>query len=228
MPSTRRIPAGWALCALLALGAARAEQSRELPYKDVVRMQAMLQKVDADHVFSSRFSVEPATPSEPLPADLQVAVLVDGKAIPVQVDPDGRMHLVVRQDWIDAGAKLRVNQPKGKVVFGYNFKARTPPGTRMRYAQLAESAYVMERGIREEAGLLGFLAPKPRVLDIRFRPGPAQELVLRFADGTSKRYRAVAKGDGGYNGIELPWDPDWRDAEVILSAPVGGIIPLIE
>jgi hypothetical protein len=227
MPA-RRVRAGWLLCALLAIGAARAEQSREVPYKDLARMQLMLQKVDADHVFSSSFSVDPAVSSDRLSADLRVEVVVDGKAVPVPVDPDGRMHLPVRQDWVDAGARLRVNQPKGKVLLGYHFKARNPPGTRMRYARLAESAEVMARGIREEAGLLGFLAPKPRALDIRFPPGPAQELVLRFADGTSKRYRAVAKGDGGYNGIELPWNPDWRDAEVVLSAPIGGIVPLLD
>lgn len=215
--------------ALLLAGAAHAvEASRELPYKDLVRIPLMMEKVDDDHVFSGEFSVSPADAEQPLPADLRVEVLVRGKAVAVQIDPDGRMRLPVRQDWIDAGAKLRVNQPKDRLLLRYDFRARPPSGTRMRYSQLAESADVMARGIKAEAGWLGFVAPKPYALDIRFPPGPAQVLEIRFADGSSKRWRAVAKGDGGYNGIELPWKPEWRDAEVTLSAPLGGVVPLVK
>src|SRR3546814_12366573 len=75
----------------------------------------------------------------------------------------------------------------------------------------------MARGIKAEAGWLAFAAPMPHGLDIRFPPGQAQVLEIRFADGRSKRWHAVARGDGSYNGIELPWKPEWRDAEVTLS-----------
>src|SRR3546814_18308314 len=84
----------------------------------------------------------------------------------------------------------------------------------MRYSELAESAAVMARGIKAEAGWLAFAEPMPHGLDIRFPPGQAQVLEIRFADGRSKRWHAVARGDGSYNGIELPWKPEWRDAEV--------------
>lgn len=218
--------AAWLLLLLvLVADGARAEQWREIPYNDLARMQVMLEKVDADHVFSSDFSVAPVEAKQGLPVDLRVEVLVGGRAIVVRVDPDGRMHLPIHQEWIDAGAKVRLNQPKGTLAVRYNFRARTPAGTRMRYSQLAESAEVMARGIKAEAGLLSFVAPKPHALDIRFRPGPLQVLTIRFADGTSKRWQAVAKG--GYNGIELPWEPEWRDAEVTLSAPLGGVMPLV-
>jgi hypothetical protein len=217
----------WSLLLLvLVAGGAGAEEWREIPYKDLARMQVMLEKVDTDHVFSSDFSVSPVDAKQGLPGDLRVEVLVGGKAVAVRVEPGGRMHLPIRQDWIDAGAKVRLNQPKGKLAVNYNFRARTPAGTRMRYSQLAESAEVMARGIKAEAGLLSFVAPKPDALDIRFRPGPLQVLTIRFADGTSKRWQAVAKG--GYNGIELPWKPEWRDAEVTLSAPLGGVMVLVK
>ena len=232
MLTTMRHAGGWCSAATLALllaGAAHAaEASREVPYKELVRIPLMMEKVDDDHVFSGEFSVASADAKQPLPSDLRVAVLVKDEAIAVQVDPDGHLQLPVRQDWVDAGAKLRINQPKGRLVLGYNFRARPPSGTRMRYAELAESAAVMARGIKAEAGWLSFAAPSPYALDIRFRPGPAQVLEIRFADGTSKRWTAAVKGDGGYNGIELPWKPEWDDAEVTLSEPLGGVMPLVK
>lgn len=218
------------LSVALLLGAAAhaAASSRELPYEDLVRIPLMMQKVDDDHVFSGEFSVSPVDAGQALPADLRVDVLVDGRTIAVEVDTDGRTHLPIRQDWVDAGARLRINQPKDKLVLSYDFHARPPSGTRMRYSRLAESAEVMARGIKAEAGWLSFAAPMPQALDIRFPPGQPQVLEIRFADGSSKRWQAVARGDGSYNGIKLPWNPDWRDAEVTLSAPVAGVVPLVK
>src|SRR5690606_18392425 len=216
-----------ALVLLLAGVAHAGEASREVSYKDLTRIPLMMEEVDDDHVFSGEFSVASVDAEQPLPADLRVEVLVEGRAVAIRIDPDGRMHLPVRQDWVDADARLRINQPRERLVVAYNFRARTPPGTRMRYSQLAESAAVMARGIKAEAGWLSFAAPMPHALDIRFPPGPAQVLEIRFPDGRSKRWRAVAKGEGG-NSIELPWKPECNDAEVVLSAPVGGVIPLVD
>jgi len=232
MSAVMRRAGKWVSAATLALLLAStthaAGTSREVPYKELVRIPLMMEKVDDDHVFSGEFSVASADAKQPLPADLRVEVLVKDEAVAVQVDPDGHLQLPVRQDWVDAGAKLRINQPKGRLVLGYNFRARPPSGTRMRYAKLAESAAIMERGIKAEAGWLSFAAPSPYALDIRFKPGPAQVLEIRFADGTSKRWTAAVKGDGSYNGIELPWKPEWRDADVILSEPLGGVMPLVK
>jgi hypothetical protein len=222
--------AGLLMLLALVAGVARADEWREIPYKDLARMQVMLEKVDSDHVFSSRYAIEPAKPGTPLPANLRVEVRVADRSIPVVVDPDGNMRLPVRQDWIDDGAALRVNQPKGLLKVTYNYRARTPPGTRMRYSQLTESVQVMVRGIDEAAGLLRFLAPKPYALGLSFPPGTAQEVVLAFADGTHKRFRAVPKGSGqdARNELELPWNPDWRDAEVTLGAPLRAVLPLMK
>lgn len=223
-------PTAWLLALLLVAGVARADEWRKVPYKDLARMQVMLDKVDTDHVFSSRYTVKPVKAGTRLPANLRIEVRVLGKTIPVVVDADGRLHLPARQDWIDAGAMIHVNQPKGLLNVTYNYRARTPPGTRMRYSQLAESVQVMARGIDEAAGLLRFLAPKPYALGLTFPPGAAQEVVLGFADGTSKRFRAVPKGRGqeARNELELPWNPDWRDAEVTLGAPLRGVLPLMK
>src|SRR3546814_2020432 len=170
----------------------------------------MMEKVDDDHVFSGEFSVVPVDAGQALPAELRVEVLVEGRTIAVQVDRDGRMHLPIRQDWVDAGASLRINQPKDKLALRYDFHARPPSGTRMRYSELAESAAVMARGIKAEAGWLAFAAPMPHGLDIRFPPGQAQVLEIRFADGSSQRWRSEARrvGKEGVSTCRSRWSPD--------------------
>src|SRR3546814_4892731 len=101
------------------------------------------------------------------------------------------MHLPIRQDWVDAGASLRINQPKDKLALRYDFHARPPSGTRMRYSELAESAAVMARGIKAVAGWLACAAPMPHGLDIRVRPGQAQDLDILFEEGRRKRWHEV-------------------------------------
>lgn len=221
---------GWLIALLLLPFAAQADEWRELPYEDIARMPVILAKVDADHVFSTRFLIERADGRQALPSNLRVEVLASGKAYPVPVDADGGLQLPVRQDWVDAGATLRVNQPKGSMKLSYKYQVRTPPGTRMSYARLTESVTVMERGIKQAAGWMSFVAPKPYALGVVFPPGPAQQITLTFADGSSKSFRTSAKSriGGADNSLELPWNARWRDAQVSLSTPLRGVMPLLK
>ena len=221
---------GWLIALLLLPFAVHADEWRELPYEDIAQMPVMLAKVDTDHVFSTRFQIERADGKQGLPTNLRVEVLASGKTFPVRVDANGGLQLPIRQDWVDAKAGLRVNQPKGSMKLAYKYEARTPPGTRMSYAQLTESVAVMERGIKQAAGLMSFMAPKPYALGIVFPPGPAQQVTLTFADGSSKSFRTSAKSKIGSadNSLELPWNSRWRDAQVNLSAPLRGVMPLLK
>ncbi|WP_242111464.1 hypothetical protein [Luteimonas aquatica] len=219
----------FACAALLACLASPpfAAPAAEVPYKDLARIALLLREVDEQQVFApSRFYAQPSGRGGKLPADFRIEAVVGREIVPLRVDADGTLHLPLRQDWADAGARLRVNQPKGTTTLGYSLRARPPQGTRMRYAQLTEAAQVMERGVREKAGPLRFLAPKVRALGIVFAPGRAEEIVLRLTDGTVKRFRTAAHGQG--SGIELPWHPQWADAQATLSAPAVRIIPLME
>lgn len=221
---------GWPVAMLLISSVAQAEEWREIPYKDIARMQLVLEKVDTEHIFSSRYSVKRTDGKQALPSNLQIEIVAAGKTVPVRVDPEGNVQLPIRQDWADAGAKLRINQPKGALTLAYNYKVRTPAGTRMRYSQLTESLLVMERGIKQAAGFLSFMAPEPYALGIMFPPGPRQEVLLTFPDGSTKRFRTSSRSkiEGADNSIEVPWNPRWRDAEVTLSAPLGGVLPLMK
>jgi hypothetical protein len=210
------------LAVLLLLAAALPAQAqwREVPYADVAKMPLGLKKADPQGVFTSYYILRPGKGKPALPQDLQFRIRAGGETVPVPIGPDGRISFPARQDWADHGAVVLINQPKGSFAMSFGMDARTPPGTRMTYAALAESAPVLERGIRDMAGLMSFLAPKVRALLLDFEPGAAQTVEITLADGKRKVFRTDAKGR-----VRLPWQPDWAGAAVVLSAPLKKIDP---
>jgi hypothetical protein len=210
------------LAALLLLAAALPAQAewREVPYADVAKMPLGLKKADPQGVFTAYYLLKPGKGQSRLPADLQFRVRAGSETLPVPVGADGKVAFPVRQDWADQGAVVLINQPKGSFAMSFGMDARTPPGTRMTYAALTESATVLERGIRDMAGLMSFLAPKVRALLLDFEPGVPQTVEILLADGKRKTFRTDAKGR-----VRLPWEPDWSAATVVLSAPLRKIDP---
>ena len=220
-----RLPRPARLClatALLALPLAALADWRDIPYAEVAKMPLLLAKVDPQRIFTVRLRAKPGKGQAALPAGFRLQLKVDGKVQPVAIGPEGGIELPFRQDWADRGAVLQTNQPKGVVEVAMNFDARTPPGTRMSYAQLTESAPVLERGIGEMAGVMSFLAPDVKTLVLKFaQPGHTAELTL--PDGRKKRWKADAKGR-----IELPWEKKWLAGTVELSAPLTGLDPVVK
>jgi hypothetical protein len=208
-------------CLLLLATAfpARADW-REVPYADVAKMPLGLKKADPEGVFTAYYVLKPAKGQAALPPGLAFQVRAGGETVPVPVGADGRIVFPVRQDWADAGAVVLVNQPKGSFRMSFGLDARTPPGTHMSYAKLAESAPVLERGIKDLAGLMSLFAPKVRGLLLDFEPGAVQTVEITLPGGKPKVYRSDAKGR-----VRLPWEPDWAAATVALSAPLKKIDP---
>jgi hypothetical protein len=208
---------------LLALPLAALAEWRDIPYADVAKMPLMLARVDSQHVYSYRFIATPMKGQKALPADFHLQIkLKDGQLLPVAIRPDGQVDLPIRRDWVDSGAVLQSNQPKGVVMVGMSLDARTPPGTRMSYAQLTESLPVLERGISEYAGFMSFLAPDVKALVLKFN-GPGHSAVLTLPGGGKKSWKADAKGR-----LELPWQPKWAAGVIELSAPLAGIDPVMK
>ena len=221
-PGRRRfLPLLAAALALLA-GPVLAEW-RDIPYADVTRMPIGLAAVDPGHVFTYRFRVQPGKGESTLPADLQLRLQVAGQVHPLAIGADNRVDMPIRKDWADSGAILQLNQPKGRVSLSLSFDARTPPGTRMHYAQLAESGPVLEHGIQEMAGMLRLFAPKVRSFDLRFAaPGP-QTLTLTQPGGKPNVWKTDVRGV-----LNVPWNAAWSAAEVVLSAPLKGLDPVMK
>jgi hypothetical protein len=211
-----------ALLAWLAPAAAQATW-RDIPYADVAKLPLGLSEVDPQQVFRYDYAVKPGKGHAALPPDLRLRIKLGSQFVAVAIGADGKVDLPIRKDWVDAGAVVQLNQPKGVVNLNLNFVPRTPPGTRMSYARLTESAPVMERGIREMAGMMRFLAPKVRAFGLRFaEPGP-QTLTLLQPGGKRQLYRTDARGE-----LRLPWNPDWAAATVELSAPLKQVNPVMK
>jgi hypothetical protein len=193
---------------------------REVPYADVAKMPLGLKKADPQGVFTSYYVVRPAKGRTTVPPGLQFQVRAGGTTLPVPIGTDGRISFPLHQDWADQGAVVLINQPKGTFSMSFGMDARTPPGTRMTYAALAESAPVLERGIKDMAGLMSFLAPKVKALLLDFAPGAPQTVEITWPDGKRKVFRSDAKGR-----VRLPWDSDWAAATVVLSSPLVKLDP---
>lgn len=196
---------------------------RDIPYDDMARIPLLLQRLDQDGVYRSWLEARPGAGHGALPADFRVELQVEGRTIPVPCRSDGTLDLPWRADWSDKDAKVRVNYPRERAGIVFHLKPRTPAGTRMSYAKLTESLPLMERGIREMAGVMRFLAPEPEALALQFAPGAVQTLVLARPGRAPRTFRSTVDGK-----LELPWDPDWAAATVVLSAPLQSVDPVID
>lgn len=216
LPS-RFLAAALLAAALLLPSPVALAEWRDIPYAEVAKMPLTLAKVDPQKVFTVRLRAMPGKGQAAMPADFKLQLKVNGKVLPVTVSPDGLIDLPFRQDWADAGAMLQTNQPKGRVAVDLRFTSRVPAGTRMVYAQLTEAAPVLEKGIREMAGVMSFMAPDVESFTLKFEK-PPQTLQLTLPGGKKRSWKTDAKGV-----IVLPWEPKWAAALVELSAPLSGI-----
>lgn len=211
------------LLALLLLAAPVLAGWRDIPYDDMARIPLLLQRLDQGGIYRSWLEARPGAGQAALPADFRVELQVDGRTIPVPCRADGTLELPWRADWSGKNAKVRLNYPKERAGIVFHLKPRTPPGTRMSYAKLTESLPLMERGIREMAGVMRFLAPEPEALALQFPPGAMQTLVLARPGKAPRTFRSTTDGK-----LELPWNPDWAAATVVLSAPLQSVDPVID
>jgi hypothetical protein len=207
------------LILLLVAGSAAAEW-RDIPYKDVAKMPLALKSADPQGIYTAIYKVVPAEGKASLPADLRFQIKAGQQLVAVSIQPDGRVDFPIRSDWVDADASVQVNQPKGSFRMNFSLIPRTPAGTQMTYGQLTESAPVLERGIKEAAGLMSFLAPKVSAFLIAFPNNTPQTITVTLADGKKKTWKSDAKGS-----IRLPWEPSWAAATVVLSSPLKGVAP---
>lgn len=207
----------------LALASPVLAEWRDIPYADIAKMPLTLNRVDPQKIYTAAFYAKPGEGQIDVPRDFRLQVKADGRVIPVTIQPDGRIELPFRQDWSDRGAVVQSNQPKGRVKLSMRLDSRTPPGTRMTYAQLTESVPVMERGIKEMAGMMSFMAPKVRQLTLRFDTPGAQTVSLTLPDGKKKQWKSDARGHA-----TLPWNPSWLAGMVELSAPLKGIDQILK
>ena len=213
------------LAALLSLcvTAPAWAQWRDIPYADITKMPLGLKGVDPQGIYTCTYIARPAEGKTSLPVGLQLQIKLGSQIIPVAIAADGRVAMPFRQDWADAGAVVQVNQPKGSFRMSLDMNPRTPAGTRMSYAQLTESALVLERGIKQMAGMLSLFAPKVKTFTLNFSPGAVQTATLTWPGGKKKLWKSSSDGK-----LSLPWEPNWANVLVELSAPLKEVGPEVK
>lgn len=199
------------LLLILATQGASAESGRQFPLEKACTSAEALKPLDPQGVFTYAVVAVPARGGTQLPADLELELHRGDTSTPLALDA---RHGFVPPCSDRKNVTIHVNYPKNTVGFLDDYRPRLPAGTHMRYAELAESAPIMERGIRAKAGLLRFMAPKVSGFILGFDPGNGQTVTVALPTGP-KTFTADAKGV-----IRLPWQPGWVDAMVTLSEPL--------
>jgi hypothetical protein len=202
------------LCMLLPMLALAADPvGRLIPYQNLYGPLAGVRQVDPQGIVISSLRAESAQKDQPLPADLKMELRFGTTRQPVALDRDGRFTLPLRADWATGDAALWINQPKSAVVVVEGFTMRTPTATRLNYGQLMESLPVMERVVKQQAGMMSLVAPKPQGVELAFAPDTPQSVIVGVGV-QAKTWRTDAKGH-----VQVPFDPALpATTPVVLSA----------
>ena len=132
---------------------------------------------------------------------------------PVAFDRDGRFSLPLRADLAAGDAVLWINQPKGVVGVSLSFTARLPQAKNTTYARLMESLPVMERIVKQQAGMMSFMVPKLQGMDLIYPIGVTQTAMVG-SGASAKTLRSDAQGR-----MRVPLDPAIpAGTAVVLSA----------
>lgn len=109
-----------------------------------------------------------------LPRDVVLTLVHAGGKQAMPVSADGRVDFVFNPAWVNEGAMLFINQPKGeKMGVSFGFDAKLPDGLQWHYASLMGSVRQANELIRRQAGALSLFAPKMKAVNLKFAR-PAQ------------------------------------------------------
>ena len=184
-----------ALCCLLLMavaGAADAE-SRSIPYKKLYEPIATTRQADPEGIMLATFRAKPSQQGQSLPADLHLELQVGASRQPIAVGRDGVFSLPIRPEWAVTDAALWVNHPKSEVGISLSFSARLPPSTNTTYGRLMECLPLMKRMVKQQAGLMSFMAPSFLGVNLTYPGGSAQTAVIG-SGASAKTVRSDAQG----------------------------------
>ena len=202
------------LCLLLPMIATAADPvGRTIPYQKLYEPLATVHQSDPQGIVISTFQAKSAEKGQPLPPDLKMELRFGTTRQPIMLDHDGRFSLPLRADWASGDAALWVNQPKSMVGVSLSFTARLPQATNTTYGRLMESLSIMERIVKQQAGMMSFMVPKLQGMDLTYAAGGVQTAMVG-SGATAKTLRSDAQGR-----LRMPFDPAIpASTAVVLSA----------
>ena len=202
------------ICLLLpAIAIAADPVGRTIPYQKLYEPLSTVRQSDPQGIVVTSLQAKSGQKDHPLPPDLKMELRFGPTRQPLALDREGRFTLPLRADWAAGDAVLWVNQPKSVVGIILNFTARLPQTTNTTYGRLMESLPVMERMVKQQAGMMSFMVPKLQGMDLSYPAGAAQTATV--GTGASvKTWRSDAQGR-----LRLPFDPALpASTPVVLSA----------
>ncbi len=128
------------------------------------------------------------------PGDVTFTIQAKGGAQKLAVDPDGEIHgFPLSAELLKENPSVVTNQPKGTLNLGGGLAAVLPKGATYSYQQLAALFDAGNAQVKEQAGLLSFVAPAIKSLTFEFFAGGGQTLTVASKVGP-KTIKADAKG----------------------------------
>ncbi len=117
-----------------------------------------------------------------------------GGAQKLTVDPDGEIHgFPMSAELLKENPSVVTNQPKGTLNLGGGLAAVLSKGTTFSYQQLAALFDAGNAEIKEQAGMLSFVAPSIKSLTFEFFTGGSQTLTVASKTGP-RTIKADTKG----------------------------------
>lgn len=209
------------LCLLLPILASAADPiGRTIPYRKLYEPLSAARQSDPQGIVISALQAKPAQQDRPLPIDLKMELRYGATRQPVVLERDGRFSLPLRADWAAGEAALWINQPKNVVGISLDFGARLPPTTTTTYGRLMESLPLMERIVKQQAGMMSFMVPSLKGVDLTYAAGTIQTAVIGTG-ASGKTLRSDAQGH-----LRMPLDPALpASTPVVLSAMPMALLP---
>ena len=187
---------------------------RTIPYQKLYDPIVQIRRADPQGILIASLHARTKDKGQSLPADLKIELRAAGTSQPIAYDRvDGRFELPMRADWASGDTELWLNYPKSEVGIALDFSARLPPAARTTYGRLMESLPVVERLVKQQAGMMSFMAPRFEGVELIWTAGTAQTATIGVGAATR-----ILRSDGQGH-LRVPFDPGTpANATVVLSA----------
>jgi hypothetical protein len=203
-----------------------ATTNATIPYKTMEELCRMADGVDSTKLLVR--VVVTATNRVVAPSDIRLTIQSASQGpIPVHLVTNGQvLNFPHQKELSRENPPIVANQPKGTLSVSISFQLALPDALTFRYARLADGVAETNKLIKEQAGLMSFLAPKVRGVIFIFPETSAGKAKVTIA-GASGHTEYVVDAKGQVR-LKLEKSLVAKNPEVQLSEKPLGLLPDIE
>jgi hypothetical protein len=164
------------------------------------------------------------TPAKPgiTQSDIRVAVVNETQSVPLKIDADGGVELIVRDDLYKTDAEFRTNQVKDSMKVSLGIAtAWTPTTNEVEYAEIEECVRQLQLGAKDVAGWLLYTLFFPSIdkldIPIQYAKAGGQTLDIVKDGRVIKSFKADDKGKLTFR-LDRRWS-EWQPKLVFSEIP---------